>query len=57
MMTTAELNACKLGTKVIDVNGNVYTKGQHELPWKCEDNRYSSVYLANHLRGGVQLVK
>lgn len=57
MMTFNELLTCKLGTKVIDTNGNVYIKGQHELPWKNEDNRYSSIYLANHLKGGVQVVK
>lgn len=57
MMTINELTSVKLGTKVIDNNGKVYVKGQHDLPWKSGDDRYSSYYLANCLRGGVQIVK
>lgn len=45
-MTVSELVKAKLGTKVIDKNGRTYTKGQHELPWKSGDDRFSSTYLA-----------
>ena len=42
-----ELHKAPLGTKIIDANGRIYVKGQHELPWKSGDDRYSSRYLAN----------
>lgn len=52
-----ELNSAEYGTRVVDKNGNVYVKGQHELPWKCGDNRYSSLFLGKMKKGGVCLLR